>query len=161
MTNELRRNDKPAESAIDIDRMFNDLHAGFLDTFGFWPFGGSPVPEVRDGALYRAARTDVSDTGKAYRIVAEVPGIPKEKLEIRVRGTNVEIRGEATTSSDGSNGEYVHRERRYSGYFRALELPEPVVAAEAKAKVENGLLELELPKLNPTPTNDEVRVAIQ
>lgn len=161
MTKELANKESASEAPTEIDRVFRDLHHGFLDAFGFEPFGWSPYREVRDGGLFRAARTDVSDTGKAYRIVAEVPGIPKEKLEIRVRGTNVEIRGEQSTSEEKEEADYVHRERRYSGYYRTLELPEPVVADKAKARVENGLLELELPKLHPSPSNAEVRIAVE
>lgn len=56
---------------------------------------------------------------------------------------------------------YVHRERSYAGYYRAFELPEPVQAADAKAKVVNGLLELKLPKETPTPSEKEVKVSVE
>jgi len=157
MTNEIAARETPTE----IDRLFDDLRTGFRDAFGFVPFGPWTAGEFKDGSYLRAARTDVSDTGTAFRIVAEVPGIPKEKLDIRVRGTSVEIRGENAEATDATTGQWVHRERRYAGYYRALELPEPVLADKAKAKVEHGLLELELPKQNPTPSNDPVRVTVE
>lgn len=161
MTREIRKPESSFDLTTDIDRAFDDMRAGLLDAFGIAPFGRPLRIGGGEGGLLRAARTDVEDTGGAYKIVADVPGIPKEKIEIRVRGTNVEIRGEHASAAEAPAGRYVHRERRAAGFFRSVELPEPVVAADAKAKVENGVLELELPKLHPAPTTDEVRVSVQ
>jgi len=157
MTKEIERKQPPSDLWTDLDRAFTEMSTRFFEPFGFAP----AVPSVRsDGALFGPARTDVSDTGTAYRIVAEVPGIPKDKLDIRVRGTSVEIRGEHATEQKGDGQAFVHRERTYQGYYRSLELPEPVVASDAKAKIDNGLLELELPKQHPTPSSEEVRVRV-
>jgi HSP20 family protein len=156
MTKELANQESDADGWTDFDRAFRELSARLFEPWGLVAY----APSGRAGALLRPARTDVTDTGTAYRIVAEVPGIPKEKLDIRVRGTTVELKGEATEEKEANGTSYVHRERSYQGYYRLLELPEPVVAADAKAKVENGLLELELPKLRPTPGPDEVRVRV-
>ena len=154
MTKELAKQATRADPWTDFDRTFHELSARFFEPFGF-------APSVREGgAVFRPARADVADTGSAYRIVAEVPGIPKEKLDIRVRGSTVEIRGESSEEKETTDASFVHRERTYQGYYRTLELPEAVVAADAKAKVENGLLELELPKQHPTPSSDEVKVAV-
>ena len=159
MSEAVQNRESPADPTTELDRAFDDLHAGLSDVFNFWPFAGRWVSQ-RVPIGRQPARTDVRDTGTSYRIVAEIPGIPKEKVEIRVRGAIVEIRAEQAAESTEKDGDFVHRERQYAGYFRTLELPEPVVAADAKAKVENGLLDLELPKLHPTPTNDEVKVAV-
>lgn len=142
----------------DVDRVFDELHARFLDTVGLRPLGAG-YPAASD--LFRAARVDVSDTGTAFKIVAEIPGIPKENLDIRVRGPQVEIRGEQVKESEKTDAEFVHRERAYAGYYRSLELPEAVVADKATARVTNGLLELELPKEHPNPAPAEVKVAVQ
>jgi HSP20 family protein len=146
----------------ELDRQFDQLRSRFFDTYGLAPFGPFAGIAARDdsGSVFRSARADVSDTGSGYKIVAEIPGIPKEKLDIRVRGSLVEIRGETAKETEAKDGEFVQHERSYAGYYRALELPEPVVATEAKAKVENGLLELELPKLHPSPSPEEVHVKV-
>ena len=161
MTNEIQQHESHSDLWTDLDRVFDELRerrSGPWDVRAFGPIYARLGPA--DGRFLRAARTDVTDTGTSYKIVAEVPGIPKDKLDIRVRGTSVEIRGENSEASEKKDGEFVHRERTYAGYFRQLELPEGVVAAEARAKVENGLLELELPKEHPSPANGEVRVAV-
>ena len=140
----------------EIDRAFDavrrQLFEGFApsDLLASWPSG-----------TLRTARTDVEETPTAYRLRLEVPGIPKENLAITVKGTEVEVRGEFREARESESPEYVHRERTYAGFYRALTLPEPVVGPKAVATVENGLLTLELPKEHPEPTPTEVKVSVQ
>ncbi len=162
MNKEIQKRESVTEPWSEIDRAFEEIRQRFQDVWGLQPFGTAFFPVgPSPGASFRPARTDVRDTGKAYRIVAEIPGLPKDKLDIRVRGTSVEIRGEHSEQKEESGTEVVHRERSYAGFYRSLELPEPVVATEAKAKVENGLLELELPKEHPRPSSGEVKIAVE
>ena len=162
MSQEIEKKEKKNDPWSDIDRAFEEMRNRLSEAWELRPLGRPFLPIEQTGSGYfRAARTDVTDMGDAYKIVAEVPGIPKEKLDIRVRGASVEIRGETTEKAERRKGELVHRERTYAGYYRRLELPEPVKATDAKAKVENGLLELELPKEHPTPEPGEVKIAVQ
>jgi HSP20 family protein len=162
MTNEIQKREDRADPWTELDRAFDAMRQRFLDVWGVAPFGAPFFPlEGTPAELYRTPRTDVTDSGPSYKVVAEIPGIPKEKLDIRVRGSSVEIRGESASTKVEKDSEFVHRERTYAGYYRSLELPEPVVATDAKAKVENGLLELELPKQHPTPSESEVKVPVQ
>lgn len=163
MTNELSTKASDRESATDLDRVFDELGRRFDETFGLRPWGTFWTIETPQSVpTLRAARTDVTDTGKAFKVTAEVPGLPKDALEIHVKGTSVEIRGEITQEKNGAKDEaYVHRERTHIGYYRALELPEPVLAQDAKATVVNGVLELELPKQHPTVPDTDVKVPVQ
>jgi len=157
MTTEIAAPTPSTDPWTDLDRAFREMALRFFEPLELVPL----APSAGAGeALLRPARTDVTDTGAAYRVVAEVPGIPKEKLDIRVRGSAVEIRGESSDEKQTGEGAYLHRERSYQGFYRSLELPEPVVASDAKAKVENGVLELELPKQHPTPPSAEVKVPV-
>jgi HSP20 family protein len=152
------QNDEPSTDLwTDLDRAFAQSRERFLGALGL----SSIVAVGPNGAPLRAARLDVADTGKTFKITADVPGIPKDKLDIRVRGTSVEIRGEHAEEKEEKGTEYVHRERTYAGFYRSLDLPEPVVGDQAQAKVDNGVLELELPKVTPTPSADGVKVAVQ
>ena len=148
----------PIDPWTDLDSSLDALRSRFLATFGGFPYLSDGTG---DASSLRPARVDVTDTGAAYRITAELPGIPKEKLEILVKGNEVEIRGEQATASDSKDGStYLRRERSYAGYYRGLELPEPVVGKDATAKLEQGLLVLELPKEHPTPNPSEVKVPV-
>ncbi len=147
----------------EFDRILENLQSRFFDAFG----AGFPVSrfDVFDLAptmpAWKAAPTDVTDHGDGYKIVSEIPGIAKDKLDIRVRGTSVEIRAENSTEAKQQVKDWVHRERSYLGFYRSLELPEPVVATEAKAQLKDGVLELDIPKQHPTPSPAEVKVSVQ
>ena len=156
MTTEIKQAAPTADPWADLDRALAETRAQFYSAFGLPSFGAAES----SGAYLRPARMDVLDTGTSFTVTAEIPGIPKDQLEIRVRGTNVEIRGEHAKETEEKGREFVHRERTYAGFYRRLELPEPVVGTQAKAKVENGVLELELPKVTPTPSSDEVKVPV-
>jgi len=156
MTSEIEKRESYADPWSDFDRAFDAMQRRVAQSFGILPFG--PF-EIEPGL--RAPRMDVTDTGTAYKVVAEIPGIPKEKLDIRVRGAGVEIRAEHEVETEEKEERYLRRERSYSGFYRAIELPEPVVAADTKAKVVNGLLELELPKQHPAPSEEEVKVSVE
>ena len=155
MNREIQNRESPIDPWTDLDLAFDAMARHFAEPFGFAPLGGTPADQG-----VGVPRTDVTDTGKSYRVVAEVPGIPKEKLDIRVRGTEVEIRAESTDESEETEEQYLRRERMYASYYRALELPEPVVASQATAKVTNGVVELDLPKQEPTPSEPEVKVSV-
>ena len=156
MTHEIQTRESSPDPWTDFDRAFDAVQRRVAESFGLLPVGPAETEP-----MLRAPRMDVADLGTAYKVVAETPGIPKEKLDIRVRGSAVEIRAEQETSTEAKDERYLRRERTYSGYYRALELPEPVVGSDAKASVADGVLELELPKQHPTPEETEVKVSVK
>ena len=117
----------------------------------FGPLGGG------DGGL-RAARTDVQDLGHAFRVQAELPGITREQLKIRIKGAEVEIRGETASTTSEESSRFLYRERRAGGFLRSFELPEPVVGAKAQATLKDGVLTLDLPKEHPETAAVEVPI---
>lgn len=146
----------------DSDGLFEALWHRANATFGLLPFEGfDGAPWTELDSSIRTTPTDVVDTGTAYQVRAEIPGIPKEQIEIRVKGNVVDISGESRSESTNKTSGYLHRERLVTGFHRAFELPEPVVAAQATAKVVDGVLELELPKQSPTPSPTETTVKVE
>ena len=149
---------EPSRPLSDLDRLFESVRGRVFNAFGLRPW---TFVEFEEGTpVLRAARADISDTATAFKIVAEIPGIPKERLDIRIRGTNVQIRAEQTEEKQDDGKEYLFRERTVQGFYREFELPETVVASKATAKFENGLLELELPKEHPISEPAEVKVPV-
>jgi len=146
----------------EFDRWFDDLPMRLAEAWGapFGPFE-SPVRTAPGALGRRVPRLDVADLGPSYAITAEVPGIPKDRLDIRVRGASVEIRGDVTETKEEKEPEFLHRERRVRGFYRALELPEPVIGQDAKARLVDGILHLELPKEHPAPSPAEVRLRVE
>jgi HSP20 family molecular chaperone IbpA len=138
-----------------MDRMFEDFESRFERTLDRFPGLGFPgffgpgrrwleLPETRHPSA------DLVDSGREYRVVAEVPGIPKEKLDVTVTDREIKIEGEAKTDLHEEKEGFVRRERGYSRISRRLTFPEPVVAERAEASLNNGVLEVKVPKKAPT-----------
>lgn len=145
----------------DFDQAFEALWNRATTALGLLPLEGAFVPSTPYGRLFRTAPTDVVDNGTAYQIRADVPGLSKDQIDIRVTGNLVEISGENKSERNQTSPGYLQRERVFTSFHRAFELPEPVVADHAKAQVLNGVLELELPKQKPTPAPTETKVKVQ
>ena len=83
--------------------------------------------------------------GDDFVLVAEVPGVDKDALDIRIKGRQVRIKG--TRKLDIADGASVHRRERRSGRFdRALAIPSDIDGDKAKAEYRDGVLALHLPR---------------
>jgi HSP20 family protein len=93
-------------------------------------------------------RIDVSEKDNAYVVKADIPGVKKEDINIRVDGNMVhigaEVKHEKETKGDGDK---VLRSERYHGAIsRAFSLAQDVDETKVQAKYADGVLTLELPK---------------
>ncbi len=77
-------------------------------------------------------------------IMASVPGIKPEEVEITIEGETLTIRGEIAAPPENVN--YVMQERAFGRFGRTLTLNVPVQADKASAEFENGVLTLTIPK---------------
>ncbi len=83
--------------------------------------------------------------GDDFVLVAEVPGVDKDGLDIQVKGRQVRIKG--TKKLDLADGASVHRRERRSGNFdRALVIPADIDGDGARAEYRDGVLALHLPR---------------
>jgi HSP20 family protein len=90
---------------------------------------------------------DVSETEKEYRVVAEMPGVRKEDINVSINNNEVAISAEVKNEKEAKDGERTLRTERFYGKLqRAFTLEHPVDEAKAQARYENGVLELTLPK---------------
>jgi HSP20 family protein len=104
--------------------------------------------ETKSGNEALAPRIDLLDTGDAYRVVIEVPGVPQENLEIALQGKELIVAGiRETSNASDSDEETLIVSERPSGHFqRTLMLPGEVVTGKATAHLREGLLILTIPK---------------
>jgi len=123
-----------------IDKMFSDIFAR----------GRAAGPVVT-----RAPLIDLVDEGDKFRIVADIPGIDKEDLDVRVTEDTVIIRAESRADREERGRNYYLRERGSTSYYRVITLPEPVVPEKAEASYKNGILEIVLPKRAPERNEGE------
>lgn len=94
--------------------------------------------------------TDISDNGDSYLIEADLPGFNKKDIEISISGDTLTVlaKRNAENSEKDKDGKYLRIERRSGEYRRSFDLSS-VDADNIKAKYENGVLSLTLPKKQP------------
>ena len=120
-----------------FDDFFKDIATGFY----LRPLHGDGVPTPSQ------IKVDVKETDGGYTVHAEVPGVPKEDIQVSIEGNVVSLRAEVRQHDQKTEGEKVLRSERYFGSVaRSFQLPVDVDAAQAKAKYDNGVLTLTLPK---------------
>ena len=93
-----------------------------------------------------ALSVDMYETDDAVVVKSAIPGVDPDDLEISITGDVLTIKGETKAEEDVEEENYIYRERRYGSFCRSLAIPIPVVADEAEAEFENGVLTLRLPK---------------
>lgn len=121
-----------------IDDVFEDLLKGFFVRPVRYP---AEMPEMQ------MIKMDVKEGDKEYTIHAEIPGVEKDGIEVAIDGNAVSISAEVKKISEQKEGEKVLRSERYYGKVnRSFTLGQDVDEANAKARFENGVLELVLPK---------------
>lgn len=126
-----------------FDRMFDDSFFGGMEK------------------QFAPCRTDIIDKGDTYILKADMPGFRKEDIKINVQGNELNITAERNEDSGDKDqkGNYIRRERRYNTLSRSFGL-DGIDAGKISASYDNGVLQLELPKLKevkPESTTIEIR----
>ena len=120
-----------------FDEFFRDMSPGFFVR----PLHGDALPTPAQIKL------DVNESDKAYTVVAEVPGVKKEDIHVSLDGNTVTLRAEVKQEDQqGTDKKALRTERYYGAVARSFQLPQDVDAGQAKAKYDNGVLTLTLPK---------------
>ena len=128
-------------SLVTRGSLFDDFFKDIAPGFYVRPLHGDGVPTPSQ------IKVDVKETDGGYTVQAEVPGVPKEDIHVSIDGNVVSLRAEVRQHDQKTEGEKVLRSERYFGSVaRSFQLPVDVDAAQAKAKYDNGVLTLTLPK---------------
>jgi len=94
---------------------------------------------------YITPPVDIYETKEDVQLIADLPGVSKEELDIKI--SEGELTVEASAPAVETNGQkYLHRERPWGNYYLAFTLSKMIDQEKANAKVENGVLTLTLPK---------------
>ena len=118
-----------------FDEFFNDAAPAFY------------VKPLHGDGLPAQIRVDVKETPEAYTLQAEVPGVSRDDIQVNVDGKLVTLRAEIKQQdSQAEGGKLLRSERYYGAVSRSFQLPVDVDNSAARAKYENGVLQLTLPK---------------
>lgn len=95
-------------------------------------------------ALPRSPALDVAESEQAYTVTLDLPGVVKDNVKVSIEGRRVQIEAQARKGGE----RVLVRERVASSYARSFLLPVELDQERSTAKLDNGVLKLELAKRN-------------
>jgi HSP20 family protein len=120
-----------AKNIFDVeslfDSFFNDSILSSLNGFG------------------SQMKVDIKENEKDYVVEAEMPGVNKDEINIEMRDDRLTIAVQKNEDSEEERDNYIRKERRTSSMSRSFYVAD-VKPEEIKAKFENGVLSITLPK---------------
>jgi HSP20 family molecular chaperone IbpA len=122
-------------------------------------FGADPFALMRrfaDTAWHPAI--DVRREKGKLLVHAELPGLKKEDVRVAITGDLLEIEGERKLETEERRNGYVHAERNYGKFYRAIALPERANAEKASAEFTDGVLTIAIPIPEVNRTAKEIPV---
>jgi len=136
-----------------FDRMFDQvINAQFPEIekqIGVKPYQGTAYPKV-----------NVYEWDTKIGVIAEIPGLSKKDLSVEVTDGILTISGDKHKLFDVGDAKVVRKELKQSSFKRQFELGESLDGSKIKAKFEDGVLSIEIPKIEPeTPKTNKVKIS--
>ncbi|NDY91335.1 Hsp20/alpha crystallin family protein [Ideonella livida] len=133
-------------------RLFDDFFKDFPAGVFVRPVAGEASPAAAQ------IRIDVTDQGASFLVQADLPGVRKEDVQVHVEGAVVTLGADVPAQeTQADSGRLLHAERPRGSLSRSFQLPAEVDQASTKARLDNGVLTLLLPKASAVRTT---RVAV-
>jgi HSP20 family protein len=120
--------------------------------------------EEDEGLLSRTPLVDMVDKGDRYHLRLEIPGIDKDKIQLNATEDSIEISGEQSEEESGEERgrDYIYNERSYNSFYRNIPIPEEIVPSKISAKMQHGILQVEIPKKESSrPVIGSTRIQIE
>ncbi|MEM2139804.1 MAG: Hsp20/alpha crystallin family protein [Nitrososphaera sp.] len=163
---DIRKKEEPLSKRVDtlfesIRQNMEEMERAFARP---WPpsfelrFPTLPFPSLPE---VRAPLCDLVDRGDRYELSLEVPGIEKEKIDIKATKHSIEVSGEQSEKKEEKGKNYLYNERSYKSFYRKIPVPEEIVPSKIDAKVVNGILQVAMPKKTPTPSEESTKVEVK
>lgn len=108
--------------------------------------------------LEKSFPIDVIDCPDKIIVRAELPGIAKKNISIRALGRMLEIKAEQVQEKREEAETVFRQERRYGRFYRTIPLPTEIEAEKAEASLEDGILEVVLPKKQKKEKHKEIKL---
>ena len=125
-----------------FDKMFDQIVAtqfpDITKSVGVKPYQGSAYPKV-----------NVYEYDDKVGIVAEIPGLDKKQLNVEVENGTLTISGEKHSIKEDEGAKVLRRELKASSFKRNFELGEDLDGDNIKATFKNGILNIDIPKIEP------------
>ncbi|MBL0924638.1 MAG: Hsp20/alpha crystallin family protein [Sphingomonadaceae bacterium] len=89
---------------------------------------------------------EFKDKGKEFELIAEIPGMTAEDVELKVSDGFLRLSGEKREEHEEKEEGYIFSERHYGRFERAVELPRGIDHEKISASARDGILSVHLPK---------------
>ncbi len=127
----------------------NDLFDDIFDDFM------KPARPARNSFMTQSTvmKTDIKELEKEYQLDIELPGVKKENVSVELKDGALEIKVVNTINNEEKDekGKYLRRERFYGSCSRSFYVGEDVKQEDIKAKFDNGVLTITVPKVVEQP----------
>ncbi|HXI20041.1 MAG TPA: Hsp20/alpha crystallin family protein [Gemmatimonadales bacterium] len=132
----------------DIDDVFDRF---FNAPLPFPTFNVEPLKRAMEGTWMPAI--DLTETEKEFIIRAEVPGIPRENLDVHLEGDIVTLTGHREKKLHEENENLLWEEREAGKFLRTIRLPKAVEGNKVEASYQEGVLTVKFPKAQTAVKN--------
>jgi HSP20 family protein len=108
-----------------------------------------------------APSCDIEEQEDRYVIKADLPGVDKKDIDVKLENGVISIRGEKQTEKETGKGTKRHRTERFHGSFaRSFTLPDAVKDERVEANYKDGVLSLVIPKAEEAkPKSIDIKVS--
>ena len=113
-----------------------------------------PLGSYNESSLMK---TDIRDNDGHYELDVDMPGFSKEDIKVELKDGYLTISASTKKDNDekDENGKYIRRERYMGSCSRSFQVGDSVKQEDIKAKFENGILKLTVPKEEAQPKVEE------
>ena len=108
-------------------------------------FGDLNVNRTRKASSFPAINVWAAE--ESARVTAEIPGVSKDDLDINVTGDTLTLSGVRSQDDLPEGARYHRQERRFGEFNRSIQLPYTVDVNKVKAVFKNGVLSVDLPRV--------------
>ena len=100
-------------------------------------------------------KTDIRETKDKYIIDIDLPGFDKENINLSLNKGYLEISTKVDKEDNNEEEKYVRKERFYGECSRSFYVGDEITEEDIQAEFKNGILKIEIPKLDETRNNEE------
>lgn len=102
-----------------MDKIFEDFRRDMESMFNSWPYSTADWHLPFDGEA-RFPACDMVDKGDKYELQLEIPGIDKDKIDVKAKKNSIEISAEQSEKTEEKKRNYVYNERSYRSFHRRI-----------------------------------------